>query len=47
MVTRNLIETQTKLIKKELSKEKSPISNKIVLFKSVKTVQNFVIGSLT
>lgn len=47
MATRNLIDTQTKLIKKEISKSKSVISNKIILFKSVKTVQNFVIGSLT
>jgi hypothetical protein len=46
MSTRTLIDTQTKLIKKEMSKNKSVISNKIVLFKSVKTVQNFTISGL-
>lgn len=46
-MSRSLIKTQTKQIQKEISKSKSVISNKIVLFKSVKTVQNFVIGSLT
>jgi len=46
-MSRSLIETQTKQIQKEISKSKSVISNKIVLFKSVKAVQNFIIGSLT
>lgn len=46
MATRNLIDTQTKLIKKELSKSKVVISNKIVLFKNNKTVQNFTITGL-
>lgn len=46
MATRNLIDTQTKLIKKELSKTKVVISNKIVLFKNNKTVTNFTLSGL-
>ena len=45
-MTRTLIDTQAKLIKKELSKEKMPISNKIVLFKSVKPAKNFILSSM-
>lgn len=46
MATRNLIDTQTKLIKKELSKSKVVISNKIVLFKNNKAVTNFTLSGL-
>ena len=46
MATRNLIDTQTKLIKKELSKSKVVISNKIVLYKAIKPTQNFIISGL-
>lgn len=46
MATRNLIDTQTKLIKKELSKSKVVISNKIVLYKNNKTVTNFTLNGL-
>ena len=44
MATRNLIDTQTKLIKKELSKTRVVISNKIVLFKSNKQVDNYTLA---